>query len=299
MSTTKPMELTIANQTDDSCCTPGSGCCDETAPSNSAVTEDQIRQQVREHYGSIVDKKDDGEECCAPGCCGDTETDQKVDYGKMLDYTAEELAFVPEASNYGLGCGNPILAAKLQPGEVVVDLGSGAGIDIFLSSKQLGENGRAIGVDMTPTMITKARSNAAEHGFSNVEFRLGEIENLPVADGTVDVIISNCVVNLSPNKEQVFNECLRVLKPGGRIAISDIVATAKFPEELKDDPALYCGCMSGASLMDDLKTLLVKTGFVNVEINPKDNSREIIKEWAPNTSIEDVLCSAYIMAVKP
>jgi SAM-dependent methyltransferase len=290
-------ELTIAKPVEDCGCAPG--CCDDTPTTNKAVNEDHIRQQVRAHYGGIIDKKEEGEECCAPGCCGDTAADQKVDYGKMLDYTAEELASVPEASNYGLGCGNPILAAKLQPGEVVVDLGSGAGIDIFLSSKQLGPTGRAIGVDMTPTMITKARSNAAEHGFTNVEFRLGEIENLPVADGTVDAIISNCVVNLSPNKEQVFRECLRVLKPGGRIAISDIVATAKFPEELKDDPALYCGCMSGASLMDELKALLSRIGFENVEINPKDNSREIIKEWAPNTSIEDVLCSAYILAVKP
>lgn len=290
-------DLTIAKQTQDCGCAPG--CCDDTPTTNTAVTEDQIRQQVRAHYGGIVEKSEQGEACCAPGCCGDTEAEKKVDYGKMLDYTAEELASVPEASNYGLGCGNPILAAKLQPGEVVVDLGSGAGIDIFLSSKQLGPNGRAIGVDMTPTMITKARSNAAEHGFKNVEFRLGEIENLPVADGTVDVIISNCVVNLSPNKEQVFRECFRVLKAGGRIAISDIVATAKFPEELRDDPALYCGCMSGASLMDDIKALLSRIGFENVEINPKDNSRELIKEWSPDSNIEDVLCSAYIMAVKP
>ncbi len=281
---------------EESCCTPGSGCCDDSGPTNTAVSEDRIRDQVRSHYGSIIEEK---EESCAPGCCGDTPASDKKRYGKLLDYTEEDLAVIPEASNYGLGCGNPILAAKMKPGEVVVDLGSGAGIDIFLSAKQIGETGRAIGVDMTPSMITKARNNAAENGFTNVEFRLGEIENLPVADNTVDVIISNCVVNLSPNKRQVFRECFRVLKSGGRIAISDIVATAPVPEKLKEDMSLYCGCMSGALQMDELNTMLAEVGFTNVEIKPKDNSHEIIREWLPDMQIEDVLCSSYIHAAKP
>lgn len=297
MNTVAISNSAFADQTEDCGCAPG--CCDSTSTRNHAVTEDEIRQQVRAHYGGIVESKEDGESCCAPGCCGDTPADYKTEYGKMLDYSAEELASVPVDSNFGLGCGNPILAAKLQAGEVVLDLGSGAGIDCFLAAKQVGSGGKVIGVDMTPTMISKARQNAAQNGYSNVEFRLGEIESLPIGDEEVDAIISNCVVNLSPNKQQVYRECFRVLKPGGRIALSDIVATAPFPEKLKDDSALYCGCMSGASLMDDVKKMLAQAGFVDIEVKPKDNSRELIREWAPNLSIEDVLCSAYIMASKP
>lgn len=297
MNTVQITNGVAVDQTEDCGCAPG--CCDTPGNTSQAVAEDEIRQKVRAHYGGIVESKEDGESCCAPGCCGDTPADYKTEYGKMLDYSAEDLASIPQDSNFGLGCGNPILAAKLQTGEVVVDLGSGAGIDCFLAAKQVGKDGKVIGVDMTPSMISKARQNAAQNGYNNVEFRLGEIENLPIANDSINAIISNCVVNLSPNKQQVYRECFRVLKPGGRIALSDIVATAPFPEKLKDDSALYCGCMSGASLMDDIKFMLAQAGFENIEVKPKDNSREIIREWAPNLSIEDVLCSAYILATKP
>ncbi len=184
-------------------------------------------------------------------------------------------------------------------GETVLDLGSGAGFDCFLAVRAVGKTGFVIGVDMTPDMVSKARKNAERSGFKNIDFRLGEIEHLPVADNTVDVIVSNCVINLSPEKEKVFLDAYRVLKSGGRLAISDVVATAKLPEKIKKDMALYSGCMAGASTIDELTSMLKKAGFKNIKISPKGESKEFIKTWAPGRNIEDYVVSAAIEAVKP
>lgn len=199
----------------------------------------------------------------------------------------------------GLGCGNPQAIASLQSGEMVLDLGSGGGFDCFLAARAVGDQGIVIGVDMTPEMITKARRNAEKAGLGNVDFRLGELENLPVADGIVDVIISNCVINLSPDKERVLSEAFRVLKPGGRLAISDVVATAELPDDLKKDMAFHTGCIAGASLIQELESMLQRTGFENIRIKPKAESRTFIRGWMPGSKIEDYVVSATIEAVKP
>jgi arsenite methyltransferase len=206
---------------------------------------------------------------------------------------------VPQGANMGLGCGNPQAIAALKTGETVLDLGSGGGFDCFLAARQVGETGRVIGVDMTPAMISKARHNAEQGGYRNVEFRLGEIEHLPVADATVDVIISNCVINLSPDKSRVFADAYRVLKPGGRLAISDIVASAELPEHVRTDMALYTGCMAGASLVADIEAMLAASGFTQIRVAPKDESKSFIRDWAPETEITDYVVSATIEAVKP
>lgn len=182
----------------------------------------------------------------------------------------------------------------------MLDLGSGAGFDCFLAAQQVGETGRVIGVDMTPEMISKARNNAAKNGYTNTEFRLGEIEHLPVADRTVDVIISNCVINLSPDKPQVFKEAYRVLKPGGRLVISDVVATAELPSEIKNNmDVLYSNCVSGAASIRELESLLQQSGFIQITIEPKDESKEFIKDWVPGANFEDYIVSAVIKAMKP
>jgi ubiquinone/menaquinone biosynthesis C-methylase UbiE len=182
----------------------------------------------------------------------------------VIGYSEAELAAVPEGANLGLGCGNPQAIAALKPGETVLDLGSGAGFDCFLAARQVGPAGHVIGVDMTPEMIRRARDNAAKAGLANVEFRLGEIEYLPVADASVDVVISNCVINLSPEKLQVFREAFRVLRPGGRLALSDIVATAELPAAVRDDLTLFTGCMAGAAHIDELEQMLSEVGFINM-----------------------------------
>lgn len=266
------------------------------------LENDIVKQTVRERYGRIAE---DGGSCgCAPTCCTpkgsavtDTHDPTKVSQG--LGYSAEETNAVPDGANLGLGCGNPQAIAALNPGETVLDLGSGAGFDSFLAARAVGPTGRVIGVDMTPEMVSKARKNQANGGYENVEFRLGEIESLPVADSTVDVIISNCVINLSPDKPRVFREAFRVLKPGGRVAVSDIVAIAPIPEELRKDWELYTGCVAGASLVDDLKAMLKETGFTNIRIVRKGESREIISGWFPGRKAEDYVTSASIEAVKP
>ncbi|MEX2415591.1 MAG: arsenite methyltransferase, partial [Paenibacillaceae bacterium] len=205
----------------------------------------------------------------------------------------------PAGSNMGLGCGNPQTIADLKPGETVLDLGSGGGFDCFLASRQVGDHGKVIGVDMTPEMISKARMNAEKGGFHNAEFRLGEIEHLPIANDSVDVIISNCVINLSPNKAQVFQDAYRVLKSGGRLAISDIVTTTEFPQEIKNDiGALYSGCISGASSIEEVKSMLEQSGFINISVMPKDESKSFIKQWVAGINIEEYIVSAVIKADK-
>ena len=260
--------------------------------------KDGIRQAVRENYGKVATAGRAG--CgCAPTCCG-TGTEPPADVvSRVLGYSPEEVSAVPAGANLGLGCGNPQAIASLQPGETVLDLGSGAGFDSFLAARAVGDQGHVIGVDMTPEMVAKARRHAATDGVGNVDFRLGEIERLPVADGTVDVIISNCVINLSPEKAQVFREAFRVLRPGGRLAISDIVATAALPEDMHEDLALYTGCMAGASLVDDLQGMLQQAGFQDIRIRPTEESREFIRDWVPGRKIEEYVVSATIEARKP
>jgi SAM-dependent methyltransferase len=251
--------------------------------------KDAVRGQVRMAYAEVA-RAESG------SCCG---TQMASIAGERLGYGADELAAVPDGANLGLGCGNPQAIAALQPGKTVLDLGSGAGFDSFLAARAVGDAGRVIGVDMTPDMLAKARANAEKGGYGNVEFRLGEIEALPVADNSIDVIISNCVINLSPDKGRVFREAFRVLKPSGRLAISDVVATAELPQELRRDAQLYSCCIGGAALIGELQQELRSAGFVDIRIAPKDKSREFIRDWAPGRGIEDYVVSANIEAVKP
>jgi SAM-dependent methyltransferase len=199
----------------------------------------------------------------------------------------------------GLGCGNPRAIAALRPGETVVDLGSGGGFDCFLCAREVGETGYVIGVDMTPEMVSKARRNAVKGNYPNVEFRLGEIENLPLADNAADVVISNCVINLSPDKARVFKEAFRVLKPGGRLAISDVVATLELPQQMRSDAALVAGCMGNASLIEELQEMIKDAGFTEVRIEPREESKEFIRDWAPERNVTDYVVSATIEGKKP
>jgi arsenite methyltransferase len=267
----------------------------ETIQTSHPIHEDKIRQQVRERYGAIAkaEEKDCG---CGPSCCtpGASPT-----VPEKLGYSAADSLAVPEGAEMGLGCGNPLAIASIRPGETVVDLGSGGGFDCFLAARQTGPKGSVIGVDMTPEMISKARANAAKADTSHVEFRLGEIENLPVANEAADLVISNCVVNLSPNKRRVLREIFRVLKPGGRVAISDIVATAPIPEELRNDFIAYTGCVAGASNVADMEQWLTELGFVDVDIQIKEASRKLIDEWVPGKSAGRYVASANIKATKP
>ena len=199
----------------------------------------------------------------------------------------------------GLGCGNPQAIASLKVGEKVLDLGSGGGFDCFLAAKAVGETGYVIGVDMTPEMISKARRNAIKASVGNVEFRLGEIEALPVADNAVDIIISNCVINLSPEKKRVYSEMFRVLKPGGRLAISDIVAVVELPSAVKNNMALYLGCVAGASIIQEIEAMLCQTGFEKIRISPNEESKAVIRELFPELGMENYVVSATIEAIKP
>ncbi len=227
------------------------------------MEDKQIKKVVREGYAKIAKQ---GSSCCDPvaSCCGGTDLAQ--DISKHIGYTEEELTAVPEGANLGLGCGNPVALASLREGEVVLDLGSGAGFDCFLAADKVGENGRVIGVDMTPEMIEKARGNAKKGNYQNVEFRLGEIENLPVVDNSVDVVISNCVINLAPNKERVFKEAYRVLKPSGKLMVSDMVLLKELPDFIKNSIEAYIGCLSGAMMRDEYIGAIEAAGFHEVRI---------------------------------
>ena len=261
----------------------------------------ELKDMVRARYGGIAAAAESGD-CCGPAsssCCGASTDTVSAEKSCQMGYSEAELAAVPDGANLGLGCGNPQAIAALQPGETVVDLGSGAGFDCFLAARQVGPGGHVIGVDMTHEMLAKARANAAKVGAANVEFRLGEIEHLPIADATADVIISNCVVNLVPDKPQVFREAFRVLKPGGRLAISDVVNTAKLPPDLQADPTLICGCVVGAAPVEQIESWLADAGFVDIRVIAKPESRELIRTWAPGRRIEDYVMSGIIEARRP
>jgi SAM-dependent methyltransferase len=261
---------------------------------------DEIRSAVREAYGKIAASGRAVAGCCATSCCTpSTGAPTAGRTSKSLGYSDEELTGAPDGSNLGLGCGNPQAIAALKPGETVLDLGSGGGFDCFLAARQVGSTGSVIGVDMTPEMVTLARENAAKAKTTNVDFRLGEIERLPVADETADAVLSNCVINLSPDKPAVYREAFRVLKAGGRLAISDVVATAPLPEGIRRDVELHVGCVAGAATIDELEVILADVGFREIRIRPKEGSREAIQGFMPGTGIEDYVVSATIEAKKP
>lgn len=275
---------------------------DMNTDTDTETEKDTVKQVVRARYGQIAET---GGDCgCATTCCTSGESDETGGQdpalvSQALGYSAEDTKAAPDGANLGLGCGNPQAIAGLKRGETVLDLGSGAGFDSFLAAKAVGPEGWVIGVDMTPEMVSRARKNQAKSDFSNVTFRLGEIEQLPVADATVDVIISNCVINLSPDKSQVFREAFRVLKPGGRIAVSDIVARAPIPDQLRKDWELYTGCVAGASPAEELRLMLNRAGFENIRIVFSGKSAEIVGQWFPGQKVEDYVGSATIEAVKP
>jgi SAM-dependent methyltransferase len=253
------------------------------------MEHDEQRSAVREHYAEVAEKGGGcGPGCCNPGPIGSLE----------IGYAAEDLEAVPEGANLGLGCGNPQAIAALAPGEVVLDLGSGAGFDCLLAARQVGPSGKVIGVDMTPEMIARARENVRKVGAMNVELRLGEIEHLPVADASVDVILSNCVLNLSPDKPSAFREAYRVLRAGGRLAIADVVALRPIPEELASPVELLTGCVSGAARADEIRAMLVEVGFGDVRVDVKPESRAVVGKWFPGLGLEDVIASATIQATK-
>ncbi len=251
------------------------------------MKDDEVRKGVREGYARIATQEIS---CCGTAqegsCCG-----QQSTRSREVGYSGEELGAIPEGANLGLGCGNPIALASLKEGEVVLDLGSGGGIDCFLAANAVGENGRIIGVDMTAEMIEKARENAGKGGYTNVEFRLGEIENLPVADNSVDAVISNCVINLSPDKGRVFSEAYRALKSGGRMMVSDIVLLKELPESLKSSIEAYVGCVAGASKKEDYLAKIAAAGFRDVKV--------VSEVQMDSGEIEGAIASINVCAVKP
>jgi len=261
--------------------------------------DDEVHQVVRKVYGDIAKADSAGCSSDPPSCCGEAKNISAEDISVNLGYSKDDVASVPEGSNMGLGCGNPQAIGSLREGETVVDLGSGGGFDCFLAAKAVGDSGRVIGVDMTPEMISKARNNAEKSGLDNVEFRLGQIEALPVVDETVDVVISNCVINLSPRKSQVFKDVFRVLKHGGRVAVTDIVATAPLPENVRKDLELHAGCVAGAVQITELESMLEEIGFTDVQINPIEASRALINQWFEGRALGDFVISATIEAMKP
>lgn len=267
---------------------------EETQKSSS-----QIREEVRAAYSSVVEANKEAKSCGnSSSCCG---VSAKPDdgYSQQLGYSKEELESVPAESNMGLGCGNPQAIAALKQGETVLDLGAGGGFDAFLAARRVGPTGKVYGVDMTPAMLSAARESAQRNGYQNVNFLLGEIEHLPLPNQSIDVIISNCVINLSTDKESVFNECFRVLQPGGRIAISDLVSNKPMPLEMANNKDLYCNCISGAITIERIKTILSQAGFVDIVVETQEESRMFIQEWVPGSDAENYVVSAKITAVKP
>jgi len=273
------------------------------------MEEEEIKKYVRDRYARAANQ---GTSCCQPAssCCGG---ESGVDIiSKSIGYTDQELKMVPEGANLGLGCGNPLALASLREGETVLDLGSGAGFDCFLAARQVGKSGKVIGVDMTPEMLDKARGNAQKGDFPNVEFRLGEIENLPVADSQADIVISNCVINLSPAKERVFQEAFRTLKPGGRLMVSDIVLLQELPQEIRNSVAAYTACVAGAETKEDYLGAIRKAGFQKIQILQETvfpteilandpTAREIVKNLPPQKARElaNSIVSIKVSAVKP
>jgi arsenite methyltransferase len=258
-----------------------------------AIDAGAIRNCVRARYGNIADGEG---RCCGStvaSCCGSTATRDR-----QLGYSLENTTSVPDGSNLGLGCGNPVAIASIRPGQTVLDLGSGAGFDCFLAAGQLNGLGQVIGVDMTPAMIAKARTNARKSSYANVEFRLGEIEALPIADNSVDRVISNCVINLSPEKTRAFREVFRVLKPGCRIAIADVVATKPLAERTRTQLNAIGSCVGGAASIDDVKAMLKDAGFTGIEIVPRDESCSLINECTEDGKAEYFVVSAFITAFK-
>jgi arsenite methyltransferase len=242
---------------------------------------ESVREKVREGYGQIAKS---GGSCCgpAPTCCGSAPAASE-NLAKHIGYSAEELAALPEGANMGLSCGNPNALAALQPGEVVLDLGAGGGFDVFIAGKKVGATGRAIGVDMTAEMLGKARKNIAGYrertGLDNVEFRLGEIEHLPLADNSVDAVISNCVINLSPDKAQVWREIARVLKPGGRVAVSDLALLKPLPPAVLESVEALVGCVAGAVLVSDTERMAQEAGLIDIVLNPKSSYIDGMVDW--------------------
>ncbi|HDP95994.1 MAG TPA: arsenite methyltransferase [Candidatus Aminicenantes bacterium] len=257
--------------------------------------KDGLRQDVRKRYGEIA--KQNGSCCGNSGCCSQAPGSAGASAG--LGYSGEEISAVPEGADMGLGCGNPQAIAQLRAGEAVLDLGCGGGFDCFLAARRVGESGRVIGVDMTPEMVSKARENARKGQYHNVEIRLGEIEHLPVADACVDVIMSNCVINLSPDKQQVFRDAFRVLRENGRLAVSDIVAVKPLPEKILKDPDALSGCVAGAALVNDVKNMLRDAGFVDVSVEVREDSTRFLRDWFPGSGAEEYVRSAMITARKP
>ena len=260
-----------------------------------AIPADEVRHAVRERYAALVQSPDPA----SFGCCSSANPPSAASAAQSMGYSQEDLAVIPTEANLGVSCGNPVGLASLQPGQRVLDLGSGAGMDVFLAAHQVGPEGRVIGVDMTPEMIAKARQNARKNRTDWVEFRLGEIECLPVEASTIDVILSNCVINLSPEKERVLQEAYRVLKPGGRLALSDVVLTAEMPAEVKGDLELYSRCALGAWPIADWERTLAQLGFEHISVRPKQESRELVRTWSPQIPLDQYILSADISATKP
>lgn len=262
--------------------------------------KEEKRAFIRNNYAQIAQGNQKAGCCCGGSCgCGGNDTSQDIrELSIKIGYNEADLSNTPVEANMGLGCGNPVALASLKEGETVLDLGCGGGLDCFLARRCVGASGFVIGVDMTPDMIQLARRNAEKSGYTNIDFRLGEIEHLPVADEVVDIILSNCVINLSPDKQQVYHEAYRVLKPGGRLSISDIASISELPEDVKKDLTLISSCIGGAEPIGHLKNMLINAGFQEVCITRKENSDELIKSWAPDTGIENLVASFIIEAVK-
>ena len=253
-------------------------------------SEKELKDLVKDNYSRVV--KEDRSCCNSKSCCGNG----NEEIVEKMDYSKEEINSIFREANYGLGCGNPGSIANLKEGEVVLDLGCGAGFDVFLASRKVGPSGKVIGVDMTEEMIKKAKNNAKKNNINNVKFLLGEIEDLPIEDNSIDVIISNCVINLSPNKEKVFEEVKRVLKTDGRLAISDILKEKEFPNEILSELDNYSSCVTGSVKKDKIINILESLKFKDIEIERKTNSNEIVEDWISGFNIQNYIYSSYIRA---